>query len=185
MTCVVGVVHDGKVYLAADSAGISGMDLRIRTDKKVFEVDEFVIGIAGSFRMGNILRFSFNPPIHHEDVDPFHYMATDFIDEVRHALKDGGYSKKDNNVETTTGGTFLVGYRGRLFEIDSDFQVAENVHGYAAIGCGDQVALGSLFSTDDFDNPEDRLEEALEAAEAFSAGVRAPFNFISTTYREN
>ena len=27
MTCIVGVVQDGKVFMGADSAGVSGLDI--------------------------------------------------------------------------------------------------------------------------------------------------------------
>lgn len=32
MTCVVGLVAEGKVWMGADSAGVSGWDLRTRAD---------------------------------------------------------------------------------------------------------------------------------------------------------
>ena len=51
---------------------------------------------------------------------------------------------------TTTpsrGGSFLVAYQGRLFSIQSDYQVCETNRGFHAIGCGADYALGSLAST--------------------------------------
>ena len=52
MTAIAGLVHDGKVYIGGDSAGVAGMDLHLRSDPKVFTVGEFVIGYTTSFRMG-------------------------------------------------------------------------------------------------------------------------------------
>lgn len=173
MTCIVGLIDGGKVYLGGDSAGVSGYHLVTRKDPKVFRVGDFVIGFTSSFRMGQLLAHAFTPPKRHEDTDVYAYMVTSFVDAVRDCLKAGGYARKES--ETEAGGTFLVGYAGRLFEISDDYQVGEALADYAACGCGREVALGSLFSTKG-QKPKDRILTALEAAEALSAGVRGPFN---------
>ena len=72
----------------------------------------------------------------------------------------------------------MVGYKGRLFKIDSDFQVAEAKQKYNATGCGQGFALGSLFSTKNMEiAPKERLKIALKAAVDNSGGVRPPFVF--------
>jgi len=177
MTCIVGLVHGGKVHIGGDSAGVAGLDLTVRSDAKVFENDGFVFGFTTSFRMGNLLQHALTPPRRHPDDDVHKFMVTDFINAVRACLKDGGFSKKENNVEE--GGTFLVGYAGRLFYIDEDFQVGETASGYAACGCGNSIALGALYASEGM-SPKKRVRQALKAAEQFSAGVRGPFNIVST-----
>jgi hypothetical protein len=172
MTCIVGLVHDGKVYVGGDSAGVGGYDLTVRADKKVFRNGEFVMGFTSSFRMGNLLQHALTPPRWHPDDDVHKYMVTDFVDAVRTCLKKGGYATKESEAEV--GGTFLVGYAGRLFTIHGDYQVGEGLDGYAACGCGDTIALGSLYTSKG--NPRSRVLTALAAAERFSAGVRAPFH---------
>lgn len=178
MTCIVGLVHKGSVYIGGDSAAVWGGSLGIvvRNDRKVFRNGEFVMGFTSSFRMGQLLAFNFSPPKPRQDVDLFAYMVTDFIDTARNAMKAGGYARvKDTTSEE--GGTFLVGFRGRLFQISDDFQVGESTHGFDAVGCGNHIALGSLFSTVSSKiNPHERVTLALCAAEAFSAGVRSPFH---------
>ena len=37
MTCIVGLVHEGVVYIGGDSAGVGGMSLTVRADEKVFQ----------------------------------------------------------------------------------------------------------------------------------------------------
>ena len=59
MTCIAGLVHDGAVYLAGDSAGCSGWDLTVRADPKVFVSGSYVMGFTTSFRMGQLLRSVF------------------------------------------------------------------------------------------------------------------------------
>lgn len=177
MTCIVGMIDKGAVVIGGDSAGVSGLDLTVRSDQKVFSGKDhsFVMGFTSSFRMGQLLRYKFQKPPHIEGVECFEYMATAFVDAVRQCLKDGGYAKKNNEEES--GGTFLVGYRGRLFRIESDYQVGETTCGYDACGCAQDVARGSLFSTR-MRRIEDRVLSALQAAEQWSASVRRPFKII-------
>lgn len=160
------------MVMGGDSAGVSSLDVTLRKDSKVFQNGEFLIGYTSSFRMGQLLRFKFRPPLLKRGTDPFRYMCTRFVDEVRLTLKKGGFSEVDNNVEH--GGNFLVGLRGQIFEIGSDFQVGEAFPDYAAIGCGDSYALGALEASAVKD-PESRVLQALGVAEKFSGGVRAPF----------
>lgn len=174
MTAIAGIVHDGKVYIGGDSAGVAGLSLQTRLDPKVFTVGGFVIGYTSSFRMGQLLRFRFSPPAHHDDVDTYRYMVTDWVDAVRQVFKDGGFATTKDGAEA--GGLFVVGYRGRLFEVNADYQVAELADGFTAVGCGFDLCLGSLWSTRSIDmRPEDRIRLALSAAERFSGGVRGPF----------
>ena len=176
MTAIVGLAHNGRVYLGGDSAGTSGWDLTVRSDPKVFRNGPYAIGFTSSFRMGQLLRHAFQPPMPGADLDRF--MTTTFIDAIRDCLKAGGWASKTSDQEQ--GGEFLVGVCGRLFKICSDYQVAEAADGYDAAGCGDQAARGALFATADIQlKPRRRLEIALAAAEHFSGGVRGPFRIVT------
>lgn len=180
MTCIVGLVDKGRVFIGGDSAAVDGsrMTMAIRIDRKVFRNGDFVMGFTSSFRMGQLLAFAMSPPKPREGDDLFAFMVRDFVGAARQSLKDGGYATNNNGREA--GGEFLVGFRGRLFRVFDDFQVAESTKGYDACGCGDLIALGSLFSTPNIIDPKERLGEALAAAETFSAAVRAPFFFEAT-----
>ena len=180
MTCIVGIVDDGEVLIAGDSAGVAGTSLAIRADHKVFRNGEVIIGITSSFRMGQILRYNLSVPDLAEGQDLDHYMVTTFIEAVRKAFADGGFTSFNDGKEV--GGQFLVGIRGRLFEVDSDFQVGEQICGFAAVGCGFELALGAISALENtnFDAIE-KLKIALDSAEQFSGGVRRPFVYGSTS----
>lgn len=174
MTCIVGIVENGTVYMGGDSAGVGGhYDLVVRADRKVFTKDGFVFGFTSSFRMGQLLRYALVIPKRHPDKDLFEFLVTEFMDAVRNCLKNGGYATKDKEEER--GGIFLLGHTGRLFRIDSDYQVGEAVQPYEAVGCGEGFATGALFATPRM-AASDRVLLALQAAQAHSAGVRAPFH---------
>jgi ATP-dependent protease HslVU (ClpYQ) peptidase subunit len=189
MTCIVGLEHDGKVYIGGDSAGSDGYTLQIRADLKVFTKDGYtedyapvpwVMGFTSSFRMGQLLRYKLElpkiPKSAGDDLEGF--MVTSFVDSVRTALRDGGWLRKAE--ERERGGTFLVGVREQLFFIYDDLQVGRVVDGYAAVGCGDHLALGSLYATKSTpEPPTSRILSALHAASHHSAGVQGPFAVVS------
>lgn len=176
MTCIVGYLDKKtkKVTIGGDSAGVAGLDITIRKDEKVFKVGDFIFGCTSSFRMIQLLRFSFKPPeIKSKNI--YEYMCTDFINAVRECFKNGGYLQKYSDGDEK-GGTFLVAYKNRLFRIENDFQVAESLNGIDAVGCGANYALGSLYIlTKQNLTPKEKVLKSLETASFFSAGVSKPF----------
>jgi len=179
MTCIVGFSTKGKVYIGGDSAGVGGLDLTVRKDQKVFKNGSCIMGFTSSFRMGDLLHYSLTVPERHSDEDVDKWMRTTFINAVRDCLKTGGYATKEKEAEG--GGVFLVGYDGRLFYIDQDYQVGEALDCYDAVGCGDAYAKGAMAAmirTGDI-APEDMIRIALEITERNCAGVRAPFTVVT------
>lgn len=176
MTCIVGLVDGGRVFMGSDSAAVDGWSLSVVRQPKVFVNGGFLMGYTSSFRMGQLLACALKPPVPPEGCDLFAFMVTDFVDAVRSCLKAGGIARKSEEVEKA--GTFLVGHAGRLFSIEDQYQVIESLHSFEACGSGDDVALGSLYSTAGRD-PVARVHLALEAAEHLNAGVRGPFHILS------
>lgn len=174
MTCIVALKHRETIFMGCDSAGVGWLSRQNRVDPKIYRIgDSMLIGFTTSFRMGQLLGYSLTIPHHHPDVSIEKWMVTAFIDAVRTTLKNGGWAEKEREQER--GGCFLVAYRGRIFEIQSDYQVAERAEPFGAVGCGEDLALGALHATQKLRDPRRRVEMALEAAAAFSAGVHPPF----------
>lgn len=176
MTCIVGLVDEegGKVYMGGDSA-VSSFVIQTFVQKKVFRHGDFLIGYSGSVRMLQLLQFAFAPPEHPTEMSSERYLTTLFVDELRKLLKETGNAAKVNEQETSTG-SFLVGYRGRLFRIGFDYAMVEVADGFDAIGSGNEVALGAMYATRHMSLvPQKRLELALCAAADLCFGVRAPF----------
>lgn len=176
MTCIVSIVKDGVVYMGGDSAGVSGLSITIRADEKVFHNNQFIIGFTSSFRMGQLLRYKFIPPKQKLKQSDMEYMVTDFVDSLRKTFKDNGFGKIQDSSDNV-GGNFLIGYKSKLYNLQSDFQVGVPSLTYDAVGCGANIALGSLYSSKDKD-PIERINLALEAAATFNAGVVAPFHIV-------
>lgn len=179
MTCIVGIVEDRSVFIGGDSAGVDGgLGKVCMKSPKVFRNGEFIIGYTSSFRMGQVLQYDLKPPKVKSNFTAEEMMVKQFIPAVRKCFLKSGFARKDNNVET--GGDFLVGFRGRLFFVESNFLVGESAHNYYAVGCGADLALGALSATSDSCtySPLERLKLALEAASQHSAGVMPPYTFL-------
>lgn len=64
MTCIVGMLNPkgGNVIIGGDSAAVSGIDVQLEKQPKVFRNGDFIFGCTTSFRMIQLLKFQFEPP---------------------------------------------------------------------------------------------------------------------------
>ena len=175
MTIIVAVKHPNGVTLGADKLGVRNLDKINRKDPKVFVAHGIKYGFTSSFRMGQILRY------HNEDVgpvispDPMRYIVTKLVPMWRSILKEHGYVRFNNGEES--GGVFIIALEGRIFTIESDFQVAEAQDDFAAVGCGESFALGALKNNGHLDTKE-RVKQAIETACYFSAGCGGGIDYV-------
>ena len=89
MTCVIGLIDKSTIYMGSDSASVDKWYLQTVANEKVFVRDEYIIGIAGSWRMGQLLQYALRIPTHPEDIDAFEFMVSSFVEATRKCLKDG------------------------------------------------------------------------------------------------
>ena len=193
MTCIVAVADGKRLVMGGDSAGVDGRDLYVRADTKVFYKDGYLIGFTTSFRMGQILRYETRLPelprnLSDEQLESF--FVTSLIPLVRESFFEHGFAKTArfslpekpglSEEGQAVGGTFLVGAAGRIFEIRGDYQLGRPATPYSAVGGGAMPALGALRALEKVRglSPRDRVVRALEAAEAYSSGVRGPFHIV-------
>ena len=173
MTCIAAAIDEhGTIYMGGDSAAMGNFDLTLIADGKISRVDECLIGITGSVRISQVVRYGLTlPPV---TGDLSRYMATDFVNSLRDAFKVAGFARKDSEHESM-GGALLVGVRSHLFTVSCDYGLVESLYPFAAVGCGEQIAVGALFANAG-QPAHDRVLQALQAAERFNIGVRGPFN---------
>jgi len=185
MTCIVGLIDEERnIWMGGDSAGVAGSRLFVRSDEKVFINGPMIMGFTSSFRMGQLLRYALEIPYHRSDCDDYKYMVIDFINAVRTCFSKHGFLKKKDEAEEA--GSFLVGYKGKIYKIEDDLQVAESIYNYDACGCGEGFALASMStikSTGSFqEDPEGAIRLALSTAEQYSGWVRGPYNILKLGY---
>ena len=182
MTCIVATRERGSITVGADSLGSSDYDCEVRRDPKIGCVGPYIFGYAGSFRVGQIILYDFEPPEPAYKTADYLYpfMVTEFISKLRDTLKDAGAMSIKNMAEEVDGGDIIIGIHGQIFYIQCDLQVGWPNQPFAAIGSGAPYALGAMHSAYKLKKRGNMLLYAgLEAAEAFSTGVRPPFIFES------
>lgn len=181
MTCILSWVEDGVVWMGGDAAGVTDMcNVRPVAHPKVFIVDQFLIGYAHSFRLGQILQHHLHPREQDQFENDHAYMVRGFIEHVRDLFKRLGYPSTSSNDGSSAecGWEFLVGYKGHIYSVQDDFQATEGSDQFNAIGCGADIGLGALLALRDLD-PKERILRALEVTAHLCAYVRPPYTVLT------
>lgn len=184
MTCIVSLKHEDKIYIGGDTAAVSGLSVNNRLDTKVFQNKKMLIGYAGSFRLGQLMRFAFKPPKHLKDKDDYEYMCVDVISAIQKCFEKHGFGGHNKKEEKETSGQMLIAYRGQLYEIYEDYQVGIPADPFQSIGCGSDLAIGAMYALQNLPKngkiaPQDQIKIALDAASTFNGGVLPPYNILS------
>jgi 20S proteasome alpha/beta subunit len=146
MTVIVGLVGKKGVLIAGDAQSSTDWIKREDTSAKVFELREtVVVGYCGSGRFGQILQYHMDtleaPAL---QMDEHKWLVKEFVPKLRDVTEFHGHLHVHHNVEEFGPSAFLIGVRGRLFCIESDFSVNEHVMPYEAVGSGAETAMGSM-----------------------------------------
>jgi ATP-dependent protease HslVU (ClpYQ) peptidase subunit len=177
VTVIAGLVHNGRVWLGADTASSTG-DFVLGA-VKAWEQGDFIFAFTGCTREQQIIQHRVTLPAMVEGVDVLHYLVVDFTDAVRQARKDAGYHELHAS-GSEKAPTLLIGYEDRLFVMHCDYAVSEH-HDFATHGSGMEAAYGSLHtSAAIWRSPEKRIKAALAAACASNIYCRAPFTVLHT-----
>ncbi len=172
MSCIIGLVQDGKLYMASDGiATTADGEKRPIVATKIHWNGNYLIGYSGGVRTGQLVAEGklFAPPKE----------IINFPEAIREHLQEHGSMMVDDAQLHIQNCNFLIGYEGKLWEILVDFQLNEVYGEYTAIGSGAAYAMGSLFSTKDEQDPEKRLTLALQAACEYDMSCGLPFTIES------
>lgn len=188
MSVVVAVRSPSGVVVGADSIATTET-LTMRADPitsgKLFRNGPFVIGVVGSFRFANLLRF-WEAPVPKDDIEPgdfVRFMVTEWVPALKNFLKEVGETEaiggeKEEGLSTAA----VIGYKGSLVTLFGDFQIAELIEDYIAIGFGAELAMGSLYTTGIVKSypPDMRVTLAIRACDHHSPYACEPILLIST-----
>lgn len=182
MTCIVGIKTKTGVMLGADSLSSNHHTKSVESTAKLVELKDGLLGIGltTSWRAINLVTYELDDKL--SDLpkakgDAHRWLVTSFVPTLRDLYKTAGFSEVSNNVET--GSTMLIGLRGQLFVLHSDYAVISPAEGFTAVGSGEQVAIGALHAARHFySDPELTLAAGLRAATTFVTTVCAPFNYL-------
>lgn len=172
MTCIVGLEHGGKVYMGGDRCCSTETFKTSVSRPKVFKAQKLLIGFAGSFRFRDLLEYHLKLPKQSKKMSDEKYMITVVLEEIRELMLE-----KNPSEDHESDSNCLLGYNGKLYELQVDYSLIETSCGYNAVGLGREYALGSLYSNEGQD-PELRILTALQASAEFCPGVAGPFDII-------
>ena len=164
MTCIIGFTdrQNGVSWIGGDSLGSDGYVKAAEMPAKVFRNEMFknvLIGGTTTFRHLDLLKYSedlFDEVDRYKNIEIDHkFMVKKFIPKVITLFKDGVIGEDEKN----RGGNFIVATPLRVFEVQSDYSVLEPELGICAVGCGREVAMGSLITTVEMDiPPQDKID---------------------------
>jgi 20S proteasome alpha/beta subunit len=142
MTCIVAFKTDKHVILAGDFMASNGFNYDLVKSSKVYQKnDEICIGYTSSFRLGQILEYYWTPPARLVNISEDQYIYIDLVESLRKVLKDYGYGKDE-----TFNGSFILTYKDRLFNVQSDCSILEYDIPIVSVGSGSDIARGILYS---------------------------------------
>lgn len=179
MSVVVGIEHQGTVYMGADSGGWRNGFEDASSTSKLIRVGPLLIGCTGDLRAQNVLEHWVDDlPELGDSVE--RYLIRELIPRIRDASVAQGCVKKFDECEGADGwgGHLLIGARDELWLLSGAYCVFRNTRGYAAVGAdsGAGIALGVLYATASLE-PWQRISQALAAAEEHTDVCRRPFHF--------
>ncbi len=177
MTCIIGLVHEGKVIIGGDRAAVDGWKKNTSAHSKVFRVGQLLFGTCGSHRMAQIIEHEFKPTAQTENENDLHYLVVTIANELRTLLVSKAIIGKNEDNEDKFEGGCLVGYKGNLYRLSSNFQIDHFERPFDGIGSGSPFALGAMqvFTTHTYP-PDLQVRMALEAAGVLCCDVEPPYD---------
>jgi len=170
MSCIIGITHRNKIYIAGDSCSSSD-DFTIRTISrpKVFRNRDLIIGFAGSFRAGYALMPNiWTPPSNIESIDQIAEHIRTHLDSMSINLSEDG--------QATCPSVYLIGWNKNVYTLWSDFHISCYTEKFVSIGVGSDFAYGSLYETQDLKiSVIDKINRALDCASHFCSAVKPPY----------
>jgi len=167
MSCVVGLLKSGKLYMGSDGRATTDEgEKRPIVATKLFWNNEFLIGFAGSVRTGQLLK-------------PEYFKVPDSISDlpdsiIQHLGSKGSLATSDDQLAMQNCNV-LIGFEGKLYEILSDFQLNEVYGDFLAVGSGSSYAMGSLYTSKRVKSGEKRVLTALKTASYFDSACGPPY----------
>lgn len=154
---------------------------------KCFEVGDYIVGVAGDFRIVNILSHSFSPPDAPRATGPKldKFMTTRFIPAIKRAFDNNFYGREGKD----DGALLIIVVNGVIYEIGPNFDCIRDTRGLYAIGSGGNFALGAMAALDvqgrrTIKRAQDMVSSAMFVAASLDSGTSEPITLITKKWEE-
>lgn len=174
MTCIIAFSHNDKVYMAGERGHSDSSILAASKQPKIFRINDYLLGYSGATGQGQLIAYRFSFPPVPRAVDVNEYM----VSEIAPLLRTFYQSYEINTEKEEDCADFIVGVKGRVFEISSyDFQCVE--YDVTAIGTGREYSLGAYHALCNYEiDPEQILRTCVEAAIEYSPSCKDPIDIL-------
>lgn len=174
MTVIIGITHKNKVYMGADRGASESGFLGSMINQKIAKVGPLLIGGSGSLGTVQLIQSLDYKEPDYNNLEK--WIRLEFCKTIQEASE---VYKVDLQHEDKGSSGFLLGIGSRLFEVNTeDYSAYE--YDEIATGSGFKYALGSMYSTRDWDSPRARIREALNATFKYSNECAPPGDILTT-----
>jgi ATP-dependent protease HslVU (ClpYQ) peptidase subunit len=171
MTCIVGLVDKGKVYMAADTFGSNTFTGRAYREKKIIKKTNLLLGICGDYKVINLITHELVPPRPFENENDREYIHRLGKTISKLVGIDASCTKEDAG---EIGASMIIGYNGQIYLYECNGQILTPADAYATTGSGSYHAEASLYSTEGTkEKPRSRLRKAIVCASSFVLSVNS------------
>lgn len=175
MTCLIGVIQNGKAHIGADGyATTDDCERKPIICRKIFKSGKYVVAFAGNIRTGQLLY----PESGFEFPDDIYQIPNSMYLWLREFENVG----KDDNQMAIIASNFMIATRDKIYEILMDMQISEidPEVGYTALGSGTPYAMGSLETTKGTKmSAKKRIQLAFDVAHTYVKNCGPPYQVYS------
>jgi len=181
VTTLIAIQLKDRAVIAADSQ-ITEDNLRTisTATPKIIAVGNYLLGITGDSRPGDILTYNWRPP-NYKGADPIQWMGKKILPSIVTAFKENGYDPYEATKEKDSGFDYIVAFNGNVFHIATDLSFIQSDVGLYGLGSGGAFALGYLYGVaDKFTavNAERHARKALAISAVLDVNTHPPVQLV-------
>jgi ATP-dependent protease HslVU (ClpYQ) peptidase subunit len=167
--------------MGCDSAISSETETQVLSNSKIIKKGEMLIGVTGSMRGLQLLEYSWIFPEQPKEMSDTEYIYSYITTSIKEVFFEHQYCVTLNAQENQED-QFLIGYKGKLYLLDTNYQIFELDSKYVSIGSGSSFSYGSLKTQEDIGllgkDSEMNITRAINTAIEFSIGVKGPIRIF-------
>lgn len=184
MTCIVGFIDSKEktMKLVSDSRSSYGNGFYTNKNEfreKVFTKGKFVIGCSGSALLNQIIRYDFKVPPQKKGKETKSYLVSEFIPALKKSIEQSGGEKQGS--KGIMDGRLILGYKGTIFTLDSNYCIIEVGNKFTCIGSGSLLAYGSLETPNDLSDIN-KAKQAINIASNFLNNVGGDISEVALKF---
>jgi len=184
MAVLMGYCKDDVVYFCTDTLVVDDNRKRNELEETNFKFQKLDNGIIYGATYNKMLRqfLNANDDIFQLDKNnnlTFKQVISEIVPKLYFRMKNENFLINDKDEHPRFAGEILIGYKGNLFEICSQF-VTFKYEKYQAVGEMSDYVQDSISSIDDSKDIETQLVEACKIAAKNSRNFGGPYITINT-----